>query len=570
MTVSLPVPDYADRSSIRKFVLRHTYAILAVLASLLLTMICADGISRHLDRVFPELYRHTASLSIAISELSYGTRGFIGLANVTDTLVKGGLTWMAETDRVRELSHNPQEFDQLLATAGHISNVDRSNTMVLHANETGMIDYYLLALSIFGYHIVGFYLLFIVLIACVVGCFLISFRAEPAFIIPCILWLLVLLLAQHHIDPAELLKFGTPANARFLPMVSILPVLFVLALSASGQRVGWLGAAAATVAALVYGLCETTRSSSIWQFGAVIALMILIISARCLPRWRLRVPSLFARHALWPLAVFAVTAIGWVTLHHARRDTAAYADSTFMGHPYWLNYIGSTQDAFASRIPEFEKRSGITIGSDADSYTGALVRIKIKERGGRVGDYLIDDYSAPFFNEEKRESIARQIAFDFWRQYPLTMLSIHLHAFEPIWNVSLPRFKAVAIAGIALLAVPWTLSWILMIAAGAIAALHASELSVATLIALALYAVLPPPVRTRAWHLVPSSIMLTGLVGVATVANPDSTLIGLEDQYYVVWYLGLLFLIVAPWDLWRRCLKDAAVGRLPRSFASSA
>ena len=557
MWVWLSAPGHSGPAAIRQFVLRHVYGLFAILTGFLLAMISADGISRHLDWNFPDLYRNSVSLSIAISELSYGMRGFIGLTDVRKVLTDGGLKWFSDSDRTLDLSRDPRAFDRLLDAAGHMPNVDRSSTFVLYNNETGTIDYYMLALTLFGYHSTAFYWLFIVLTGCVAACFLVSFRNEPAFVIPCVLWLLLLLVAQRlEIDPTDL-QIGTPANARFLPIFSVFPVLFALTLAAAGRPFRWIDGATISLAALVYALCETTRSYSLWQFGAVIGLFVLIVLARLLPNQWVRIRSVFSGHALWPLVVFATVTTGWIAFHHERRDAEAYRRSTFMGHSFWLVYIGSTQEAFAPRIPEFERLSGVTIGNSPDAYSGALVRIKIKERGEKLDDY-IDGY---FFDEEKRESIAREIAFDFWRQYPATMLRIHLRAFEPIWVYSQKKILVLVVACIALLVVPWPWSWALATAAGVTAGVYLDASIMVTAAALALYAVLPPARRARARQLMASGALLTALIALPLIVMPYRGLGGLEDQYYVAWNMGLLFLTVAPWDAWRAALKEKAFRR---------
>jgi hypothetical protein len=548
-------------TTIRQFLNVHEFATLTLVAGLLLALICIDGVGRKLDHSFPGLYRNLASLSIAISEISYQTHGFVGLAQVDDVLgaLKAG---DPNKERVLELSHNPDAFNQVLSAASHIPNVDRSRTVFLHNNETGTIDYYMLALRLFGDHVQGFYWLFILLIALVVGAFLISFRGEPVFIVPCVLWLLVLLIEQHKISPTDL-EIATPSNARFLPILSVLPIVFALAVSAVARPFRWLDAGTITLCALIYALCASARSYAMWQFGAVIGLIGLILLSRCLPhRWPLR--QIFARYAVWPLVVFAVIATGWTAVHHARRDKTAYADATFAGHPFWFNYIGGTWDFFQSRIPEFEAESGITIDDSIDSYCEALLRIKVKERGENWEDYQI----GAFFDEAKREAVAREVAFDLWRQYPLIMLDMGWHAFEPIRKTGVSALYMLAFLSIALLAIPWNWSWILAMGAGAIALVYPDPSTWFSFLGLALYAILPPA-RDRTMRLAASALVLAAAMVPTILLQPITGRLesgGLtDDQQFVVWLVASLFVVTAPWNVWGNALKASLVSRFART-----
>ena len=59
-----------------------------------------------------------------------------------------------------------------------------------------MIDYYYLAFKLFGYHVRSIYALYIGILAVVALCFIGSFRRRAIFIVPSILYLLLLLIDQ--------------------------------------------------------------------------------------------------------------------------------------------------------------------------------------------------------------------------------------------------------------------------------------------------------------------------------------------------------------------------------------
>ena len=99
---------------------------------------------------------------------------------------------------------------------------------------------------------------------------------------------------------------------------------------------------------------------------------------------------------------------------------------------------------------------------DSDAYAGALLRVKIKQRGERLEDYQIGD----FWNESKRDPLARQIVFELWRQYPGIMIEHYLRALAPVGISLLEDLGLIALAVVAVGIGPHTpLLWLLRAAA---------------------------------------------------------------------------------------------------------
>jgi hypothetical protein len=168
-----------------------------------------------------------------------------------------------------------------------------------------------------------------------------------------------------------------------------------------------------------------------------------------------------ARLSVYPILVFALSAAILIQNHHWRRDAAVYDTATFSGHGYWLAYLVSTMPSFQWRIQELERDSGVTI-RESDAYAGALLRIKIKQRGERLEDYLAGD----FWNESKRDPLARQIVFDLWRHYPGIMVEHYLRALAPVGSSLLKHLGLIALAVVAVGIGPHTpLLWLLRAAA---------------------------------------------------------------------------------------------------------
>jgi hypothetical protein len=444
----------APAASKRRGAADRTFYLLAGISLLLVALFAADGVRKGVDTVIPTYYRHTASLAIAISEAAHGTSGMVGLMQVDQVLEKFGYGINFNAATMDVLNKHPDDADAALRAAADVAISDRSRTFGLMLNETGMIDYYYVAFKLFGYHVRAIYALYVCMLATMALCFIAAFRRRAIFIVPSILYLLLLVVFQDTF-PAANYGFGPLTNSRMLPYLSLYPVLFCLTLIGAGRGFRWIDAAAAAVGGLLFAFVVNTRTYSLWQVGPLIALVVLIVAARALPG-RLPMRARLARFSIYPVLIFAVAAAILIENHHWRRDLAIYNTATFAGHGYWLAYVITTFPDFQWRIPELERQSGVRV-TEGDSYGGALLRIKIKERGEQIEDYLVGDW----WNEAKRDTLARQIVFDLWRNYPGTMIKHYLRAFSPIAVNALKDIFWIALAVVVIGIGPLTpLAWL--------------------------------------------------------------------------------------------------------------
>jgi hypothetical protein len=438
------------------------FYLLAATSLLLVLLIAADGVRKGLDTIVPDYYRHTASLAIALSEAAHGTTGMVGLAEVENALDKFGYGINPNRRLMAVLNAHPEQADAALRAAADLTITDRGKTFGLALNETGMIDYYYVAFKLFGYHVRSIYALYVGILAVMALCFIGSFRHRAIFIVPSILYLLLLLIEQHALRSSNF-DFGPLTNSRMLPFLSLYPVLYCLTLVGSSRGFRSIDAIGAAIAGLVFAFAVNARTYAYWQAGPLLALVVLIVAARLLP-WRLPLRARVSRLSVYPVLVFALSAAILIQNHHWRRDAAVYDTATFSGHGYWLAYVVSTMPSFQWRIPQLERDSGVTI-QDSDAYAGALLRIKIKERGERLEDYLAGDY----WNESKRDPLARQIVFDLWRHYPGIMIEHYLRALAPVVTSLLQDLGLIALAVVAVGIGPHT-PWLWLLRAAALIA----------------------------------------------------------------------------------------------------
>jgi hypothetical protein len=526
------------------------FYLLAGISLLLVAAIAADGVRKGLNTIVPAYYRHLASLSIAISELAHGTSDMVGLVEVDKALQASGYSLDPAHDRTGFLNTHTAEADAALRAAADLKIADRSNTFGLRLNETGMIDYYHLAFRLFGYHVRAIYALYIGILALLALCFIVTFRHRAIFIVPSIIYLLLLLADQHGLKANDY-GFGPLTNSRLLPFLSLYPVLFCLTLIGSGRGIRWIDATALSYAGLVFGFVVNARIYSLWQIGPLIALVVLIPAARTLP-WRPPLKAAFARLSLYPAFVFALCAAILISIHHERRDSTVYATTTFGGHGYWLTYIGTTLPFFMSRIPELERESGVKIDS-SDAYVGALLRIKIKERGGTLDEYMTRD---GWWDDIKREQLARQITFDMWRNYPGVMIENYVRSFAPLADAFLKGLGLIALALAAVsIGPPTLLFWLaraaVLIAVGGIA-------GAAALAAASLRYVLPSARRLSALIIPVALLALATIPTILVMPFTDTRLVSssaafidprMADVDDAVWLALLIFACGVRWQL---------------------
>jgi hypothetical protein len=548
------------------------FYLLAAISLLLVLLLAADGVRKGLDTILPDYYRHTGSLAIAISEAAHGTSGMVGLVEVGNVLDKFGYGINPNRERIAALNAHPEQADAALRAAADLPIADRSKTFGLALNETGMIDYYYLAFKLFGYHVRSIYALYVGILAIMALCFIGSFRRRAIFIVPSILYLLLLLIDQDAM-PSYGFDFGPLTNSRALPFLSLYPVLFCLTLVGSGRGFRLIDAMAAALAGLVFAFVVNARTYAYWQAGPLIALAVLIVAARLWP-WRLPLRARMARLSVYPVLVFALSAAILIQNHHWRRDATAYDTATFSGHGYWLAYLVSTMPSFEWRVPELERGSGVKI-EESDGYAGALLRIKIKQRGERLEDYQAGDY----WNESKRDSLARQVVFDLWRQYPGIMLEHYLRALAPVAVNLLRHLGLIALAVVAVGIGPhrpfvWLLRAAALTAIGRVAGAMA-------LAAVALPYVVPAarqltalviPVALLALCVIPTVIVMPFTdtrLGVSASAFTDPRMGDVNDAVWLgllIWACGARLRLPTAFRLWQSAENKKRV--LPREHSS--
>ena len=123
---------------------------------------------------------HVLSMSIAISELIYGTNSYTGYRIVYDTLFKNGMDFeksaQIESNKSEtEILTDPVGLNNAIKSAININILDKNNKLFLEREDLGLITFYKLAFILFGFNIQSLYFLYFLLFAISVLIYLYTF-----------------------------------------------------------------------------------------------------------------------------------------------------------------------------------------------------------------------------------------------------------------------------------------------------------------------------------------------------------------------------------------------------------
>lgn len=288
-------------------------------------VVSADGLNMNLE-----------CISIAISDLAYGLKGYTGYYKVFLSLYKDGV---AKDIGILSIKDNMgPEIDQYsirvnnaLKNALRIKNVASDGKHYLLREDKGLVDYYKLSFLIFGYNTQGFcYLYFFILLISVVTFFVSFFKRVD------LLYFLLLFLCAHFV----LVSLGILVvhNQRFLAVLSILPT-FHLALLVLGKNVNnrkmFIGAIIQT---FILFFSIHIRGSARYQVMFLTFLYLCALGFFFFKNVKLG-KIVFNKVRLWPL-IFVFIGNLLLNIHLATSMNYPYTDATSK-HLFWFTiYVG--------------------------------------------------------------------------------------------------------------------------------------------------------------------------------------------------------------------------------------
>lgn len=341
------------------------------------------GIQKGMHQTVPgAIYRNDMAMSIAISDLKYGLKGYQGYNIVLNTLTKNGMT--DDPDVLVKYGKTKEEAltDPLLLQGAidktlNISNVAFYGRHNFMRDDIGMAAYYKIAFRIFGFKIEGFYYLYFLILFVSVMCYVAAFYRRPE-----LLNLLVVFLCSHLIIMTTLPKLGiemqTVHNVRFIPMLTFLPVIHLALLITGGHRASPLFLAGAILQASIIILAYHVRSSALLQILTLVGVFIVYVFAY-LSKNRPAGAYVLNRVSVWPVVLVILC---FLCLKFYLATTLHYSYSEELGSHYLWHpaYLGLGEH------PDSREVIGCH-GSECDDHiAAAVVHKRLLQVYGKNGD----------------------------------------------------------------------------------------------------------------------------------------------------------------------------------------
>lgn len=316
---------------------RRLRACLMLVSACVFSLTVFQALDLGMHQTIPQpIGRHSASLGIAISDLMYGLRGYVGFARVHDGLIQDGLKNVPDNLRRRNktlselLTHGPT-LQRALDRSTQLEIRDTDQTYILAREDVGLVTFYKYALAIFGVRLSSFLFLYVSILAVSLVAFSLAFRRRTE-----LLHLLVLFVCAHYATVTSAHDVGiqlqTVHNSRFLSVLAILPALHlaVLVVGRSRPTLFHISAAAIQVGILMLAI-HARNSASSYVFAVALVALLALAWHQC------KAPSLgshvFSTIAIWPV-VLLLGGYGLLRLHQVTGTDPSYSSATSR-HLFW-------------------------------------------------------------------------------------------------------------------------------------------------------------------------------------------------------------------------------------------
>lgn len=419
---------------------RYKVSIYVALIFGMLVYTFVVSIQNGMHQMFPEgIEYHRMSVGIAISELRYGLTGYRGYNKIYKALKDNGMTKNFKGDIL----------NNAIQMALSVKDASSGGQYNLVREDKGMVTYYKLAFRIFGYKIESFFYLYFLLMAVSIFIFLMSFHNRVD-----LLNVLLLFVCSHFViaatAPVVGLELQTVYNQRFLPVLAILPSLY-LALLILGRRRCTLGTIAGVcMQTSILMLVVHARTSTTYQ-------MIFLFSSSMLAilwYWLMK-PDLgkyvFSKVCLWPLGLVFVGFL-ILTMHLIVKLDPSYTYATskhFFWHAVYLG-LGAHPDSWRKYGIKYEE----------DSIAARVVERRARERYGTnlaVDEGLYESIlKDEFFRILKQDP--RFVIENYFYKFAIFFSNYFSSSFGAIGNLFKPTTLSIVVLG-SLLAGEVFLKW---------------------------------------------------------------------------------------------------------------
>lgn len=383
------------------------------------------------------IYRWREAVAVALSMMqAKPLHGYVAYRSISDYLNHHGLAIkdgeadpMPTAAEVSALIFDAPRLEKVIQDASRVPVDNNLAPVPIRGNEKGPALYYYWAFELFGINLTALWLLYFLALGASVVVFWLSFRQSPFSI----LILMFLLIGHFYLVgyAARLAELVTLHNARFLPVLAVIPTAHLLLLLHRREQLSPLrfaGAAAQTFLLLFAVFC---RFQAIWQLLAVVASAVQVVSWRSLwqsvrrPRL-LGVLCLRAGYDTWPAVLAIVGYVGLQGYMAIALDRQAYRTEAST-HTFWDPVYGGTISASSELFALYsygEARYG-----DNLSYEAALSYLRARNDASPAIAYTSDGVIMidAMRNMGVFDQLMRRIFFETVAEHPWLVLKSFLY-----------------------------------------------------------------------------------------------------------------------------------------------
>ena len=404
------------------------------------------------DTLFYPMDRTRVALAIALSMLrDPPAHGYQAYDAVNSLLLKSGLYIGGSDDdqqRRETLFRDTDRINKIIAAGLTIPVDPQRQSIALHANDLGYIDFMGTAFRLFGAQVSSLYYFYMLLLIASATAFTVEFR-NSRFLLYCLpLYLgihLFLIGYCSEFGP----KIGSIANSRIFTGLALLPALHLACQAFCAAKPRLRSAATAAVQAGVLAFLFTCRFETAWEVGFVVAAVAMAAAASFFQR-ATRGLSLPRRLILlWPGAVLLIAIAGLELRQSAIAGPAYHNDTGY--HLVWDTVL----TGILRKDPAlFQKYTGLDRHpSDGDEIACIAVDYDRQQASGSTGkqDWPYDCGSvANLSNKDVRdyEHDARRVVLKIIRQNPLALfrflpskLAEQVEEFDPQQSFTAARLE---------------------------------------------------------------------------------------------------------------------------------
>lgn len=357
------------------------------------------------------------SIAIAITELETDSNGYSGYRHVLKSL--------QDQEPFKEYiksqkKYIPNDIDLKKAVLAARSN-NSNYKFYLDREDLGIIDYYKLSFSLFDYNTDSFILLYYLILMISLVIFLVRFFNNFDK-----LYFLLIFMISHWVVVSVLPSIGnellTVYNRRSLPMLSIIPTLYVVFSIFENRRLNGFGLAMLIIQIAILIFIYHSRSSVSYQFFFIYASFLFL----CILELKTKLKNiLISKSALLSVLIITISVCFLKGYMYLAKDPQY---SNFKsGHLFWHSaYIG------LSAHPESFEKYGIYL---ADSASVDFVESKAMETHGTEDWYSVGGHQY-YENTLKEEylSIMKNDPVFFLKNYAIKpYLFLNTFFESPYW-----------------------------------------------------------------------------------------------------------------------------------------